>query len=166
MILKNYRLIGFIKTMPMTKEAKKEYDKWYNSTETGKKSKTIGQWKFNGLIWETEEEIEGIYTLYLGSTHCENPKCGKEYKNDYDKCMDHCHNTNKFRNILCRICNIKIKSSNTSGINGIYWRKDRNYWQYQITINGKTHSKYSKDKDWLIQYKNEYENKYLYISEN
>ena len=84
MILKNYRLISFNKTMSRT-EAQRLARKIYDQTEKGKKSKTICQWKFKGLIWETEEEIEGIYNRYLGSTHCENPKCGKEYKNSKDK---------------------------------------------------------------------------------
>mgnify|MGYP003634062773 CR=1 FL=1 len=149
--------------------ARNEYSKWYRSTENGKYSNTIAQWKFNGLIWETEEEIEGIYTLYLGSTHCENPKCGKEYKNSKDKHMDHEHlngKFGKFRNVVCNSCNAKIKASNTSGINGIYWDKTNKNWQYRIEIKGQRHSKSSKDKDYLIEYKKDYENKYLYISEN
>ena len=135
-------------------------------TADQKLTRKISDWKSIGLIWETDEEIEGIYTLYLGSTHCENPKCNKVYKNDYDKCMDHDHDTNKFRNILCRSCNNKIKDNNTSGVNGIWWHKKSNGWVYQIRINGLKHSKYSNDKEWLIQYKEDFENKYLYISEN
>ena len=152
--------------MPRNKEAKREYNKWYRSTETGKYSETIGQWKSRGLIWETEEEIEGIYTLYLGSTHCENPKCSKEYTIDNVKCMDHEHLDGKFgpfRNVLCNSCNSKINDTNTSGVNGISWHKNYKGWQYTIRINGKKHSKNSRDKDWLIEYKNAYENKYLYI---
>tara|TARA_R110000803_G_scaffold183005_1_gene245378 strand:- start:12 stop:479 length:468 start_codon:yes stop_codon:yes gene_type:complete len=155
--------------MPMTKEERREYDKLRRQTETGKYSNTISKWKSNGLIWTTQEEIEGIYTLYLGSTHCENPKCGKEYRNSKDKCMDHEHRNGKygpFRNVLCNSCNLKMNDTNTSGINGIRWDKPHNGWQYRIMINGKNHTKFSKDKDWLIQYKTAYENKYLYISEN
>ena len=169
MILKNYSLIGFNKTMSRTEAErlkKKEYNKWYRTTEKGKKSITIGQWKFKGLIWETEDEIDEIYNRYLNSKYCENPKCGKEYKNSKDKCMDHCHTTHKFRNILCNSCNSKIQDNNTSGINGISWDEQSNGWRYKITINGKTHSKYSRDKDYVIKYKEDYENKYLYISEN
>ena len=158
--------------MPRTEAqrlANNEYSKWHGSTEIGKYSKKIGQWKSRGLIWETEEEIEGIYTLYLGSTHCENPKCGKQYRNNKDKNMDHEHRDGKygpFRNILCQSCNVKMKDNNTSGVNGIYWQKQSNGWEYKIKINGRTHCKYSKDKDWLINYKEEYEKKYLYISQN
>ena len=165
MILKNYRLISFIKTMPLT-EAQRLTRKKYIQTPNGKKCQKIGEWKFNGLIWATQEEIDEIYSRYLGSTNCENPKCGKEYKNSKDKHMDHCHTTNKFRNILCHSCNVKINSANKSGINGIGWNKKYKGWRYQIEINGKKHSKNSRDKDWLINYKEEYENKYLYNSEN
>ena len=135
-------------------------------TDAQKLTRKISDWKYGGLIWETEEEIEGIYTLYLGSTHCENPKCGKEYKNSKDKHMDHDHDTNKFRNILCNSCNSKIQYNNTSGINGIRWDKTSNGWRYGIMINGQKHTKFSKDKDYLIEYKKDYEKKYLYISEN
>ena len=123
---------------------------------------TSSTWKLSGLTWTTEDEIEGIYTLYLGSTHCET--CNKGYKNSKDKCMDHDHDTNKFRNILCRSCNLKIQDSNTSGINGISWRKNRDGWEYRIMINGKTHTKCSKNKEWLINYKLEFEKENLYIS--
>ena len=151
--------------MPRT-EAQKLAKKEYDQTPTGKYVNTIAQWKFKGLIWASQDEIEGIYTLYLGSTHCENPKCGKEYTPDNVKCMDHCHTTHKFRNILCNSCNSKMKANNTSGINGICWHEQSNGWVYKIRINGKKHSKYSRDKDYVIQYKEEYENKYLYNSEN
>ena len=149
------------------KLAQKEYKKIYYQTDIGKMRQTISVWKFNGLTWETDDEIEGIYTLYLGSTHCENPKCGKEYKNSRDKHMDHEHLDGKFgpfRNILCRSCNLKIQDSNTSGINGICWRKVRNGCEYRIMINGKTHTKCSKDKEWLINYKLEFEKENLYKS--
>ena len=155
------------KTKEEQKLAKKEYDKWYMSTDIGKMKKTIANWKYNGLIWSTDDEIEGIYTLYLGSTNCENPKCSKEYTTDNKKCMDHEHLNGKFgpfRNILCNSCNSKINSSNTSGINGIRWHKQSKSWRYQININGKKHSKCSKDKDWLLNYKLEFEKENLYIS--
>mgnify|MGYP003643870778 CR=1 FL=1 len=145
----------------MKTEARKEYNKIYYKTPTGKMKNTIGRWKRRGLTWATDDEIEGIYTLYLGSTNCET--CNKEYKNSKDKHMDHCHVTNKFRNILCASCNLKIKDNNTSGINGISWDKNHNCWQYEININGKRHTKCSKDKEWLINYKLEFQKENLYI---
>ena len=152
--------------MPWTKEERREYNKWYIQTPKGKKTNKISSWKYAGLIWETEEEIDEIYNRYLESKYCEIFKCSKEYTTDNKKCMDHCHATHKFRNILCNSCNAKINSANKSGIPNISWDKHRNRWQYQIKINGKKHYKSSRDEDWLIEYKKDYENKYLYISEN
>ena len=145
----------------MRTEAQKLARRIYEQTDIGKMKHAISMWKYHGLTWETEDEIEGIYTLYLGSTNCET--CGKEYKDDFDRCMDHDHDTNKFRNILCRSCNLKIRDDNTSGINGISWYKDSNCWRYQIKISGKRHTKYSKDKEWLANYKLEFEKENLYI---
>ena len=155
--------------MPLTEAqrlAKNEYMKWYAQTPNGKKSRKINQWKHIGLIWETEEEIDEIYNRYLESKRCEIFICSKEYKNGKDKDMDHDHQNGKFRNVLCHSCNSKINSANTSGINGIHWDKTNKNWQYRIEIKGQRHSKCSKDKDLLIQYKTAYENKYLYISQN
>ena len=127
-----------------------------------KKRKKIADWKFAGLIWETQDEIDLIYDQYLKSELCENINCGKEYKNSKDKCMDHDHDTNKFRNILCRSCNVKIKRNNTSGIPNISWAKVINSWRYQIMINGKIHTKISTDKEWLLNYKLEFEKEHLF----
>jgi len=61
-------------------------------------------WKYNGLI-----ELEGVYTYqslyeyYISITHCE--VCNTKFKNNQDRCMDHCHTTNIFRWVLCRSCN-------------------------------------------------------------
>ena len=152
--------------MPRTKEERREYMKWYYQTPNGKKSKKISDWKYSGLIWSTQEEIDEIYNRYLNSKYCEIFVCSKEYTNDNVKCMDHEHLDGKFgpfRNVLCNSCNSKMKASNTSGINGIGWDKTNKGWKYNIKINGQRHTKFSKDKDYLIEYKNDYENKYLYI---
>ena len=165
MICKNNSSFVFIKTntMPMTKEERREYDKWYKQTPKGKKSNKISDWKRSGLIWTTQEEIDEIYSRYLNSKYCEIFICSKEYTTDNKKCLDHCHDTNKFRNVICNSCNSKMNSSNTTGINGIRWDKQSKGWEYKIKINGQKHTKRSKDKDWLIEYKKDYENKYLYI---
>tara|TARA_R110000803_G_scaffold27298_1_gene63923 strand:+ start:508 stop:984 length:477 start_codon:yes stop_codon:yes gene_type:complete len=158
--------------MPKTeaqKLARREYNKWYDQTETGKKSIKISKWKSSGLIWTTQEEIDEIYSRYLESKYCEIFKCSKEYTTNNKKCMDHEHRNGKygpFRNVLCNSCNSKMKDNNKSGINGISWNKIYKGWRYKIEIKGKIHRKFSKNKACLIQYKEEYEKKYLYISEN
>ena len=34
--------------------------------------------------------------------------------------------------------NAKLSKSNTSGVKGVVWEKDRKYWKAQIVVNGKT----------------------------
>lgn len=150
--------------MVKSKEEIKERVKHYQQTEKGKMCKKIAVWKYNGLICENRDEYEYIYDRYLFSKRCENPKCNKEYTEDNVKCMDHCHLTGLFRNILCNSCNIKLREkTNSSNIPNISWNKQNKCWRFQINIKGKLHSKCSKDLEWLKNYKIEYENKYLYI---
>ena len=66
------------------------------------KRKTIYGWKRRGLI-ETDEMILEIYEGCIRTSNCE--LCGKAFKNSRDRQMDHCHETGKFRNIVCRKCN-------------------------------------------------------------
>ena len=143
------------------KLAKREYEKWYNQTPKRKKSNRISNWKHIGLI-ETQAEIDEIYNRYLESKYCEIFVCSKEYTTDNKKCMDHCHDTNKFRNVVCNSCNTKMNSANKSGIPNIRWNKQYKGWCYEITINGQKHSKCSKDKAYLIEYKKDYEETYLF----
>ena len=141
-------------------QADKEQRKIYNASAHGKMTIKTQKWLSgpDGLKVESEEELQGIYCLWLESTNCE--KCGNGYTQHNEPCMDHDHYTGKFRNILCHPCNMKIKVSNTSGVNGI--SKNKSGWRYKICIAGASHSKWAKDKDWLIQYKLDYENKYIY----
>jgi len=67
------------------------------------KSKTIYGWKRRGLI-ETEGTILEIYEGYIRASNCE--LCGNPFKSLTDRCMDHCHETGKFRNIVCNKCNL------------------------------------------------------------
>ena len=113
---------------------------------------TIGNWKKKGL-YETREMMEYIY--YYMTILCHNcEKCKKEFKSPKDRCMDHCHSTGRFRNILCTSCNAKrrkINTNNSSECIGI--AKKSNGWVFRAQIDGE--SKYIKgsiDKEWLIKF--------------
>ena len=84
----------------------KEYDKEYKQTDAGKKTNTISKWRQTGLIHDNYEEL---YNKYINTWECEN--CGIELVTGNTapnfRCMDHCHKTGKFRNILCHSCNIQ-----------------------------------------------------------
>tara|TARA_R110000772_G_scaffold64903_1_gene144891 strand:+ start:1187 stop:1633 length:447 start_codon:yes stop_codon:yes gene_type:complete len=105
---------------------------------------TIYNWKSNGLIANNYNEI---YEKYLISTHCD--KCQEPYKNRTDKCMDHNHHTNEFRNFLCRPCNTrtdrKLHTNNTSNHRHIVtdfckiWNNE--YWRIQIPFRKKIFNK-------------------------
>jgi len=80
------------------------YQQEYKKDNLGKrKTDTIYNWKRYGLICE---DYDKLYNYYLSITECEN--CGIELNSGTGtrKCMDHCHDTGKFRNILCNTCNL------------------------------------------------------------
>jgi hypothetical protein len=82
-------------------EYNKKYNKKYRHTPARIKSRTMARWKMWGLIHPDMSELYD--KKYLPATHCEH--CKKEFKDSFDKCMDHCHETGLFRQILCRSCN-------------------------------------------------------------
>ena len=143
--------------MPRTEEQKKRR-KELDNTPQGKMNRKIGDWKRRGLICDTKDDYELVYFTWLHSERCE--ECNKPYTIKKVKCMDHCHDTGKFRNILCNPCNTNKRMDNTSGIPNI--REEKGGWRYERTINGKYHSKRSKDLEWLKQYKIDYENEHYY----
>tara|TARA_R110002110_G_C13039899_1_gene679734 strand:- start:116 stop:523 length:408 start_codon:yes stop_codon:yes gene_type:complete len=77
-----------------------------NQTPKRRKYDAIRRWKGRGVIcddWDT------LYERYLNTELCELCNCelttGK--RNKTTKCLDHCHETGEFRNILCLVCNTK-----------------------------------------------------------
>jgi len=84
------------------KEKLQEVKKVYRQTPNGKKSTIICKWKHSDLL---HEDYNQLYESYLQSTHC--AVCKSEYKDSFDRCMDHDHETGLFRQFLCRACNIR-----------------------------------------------------------
>tara|TARA_R110000868_G_C10621668_1_gene742353 strand:+ start:148 stop:612 length:465 start_codon:yes stop_codon:yes gene_type:complete len=153
--------------MPRTEEQKK-LRKLNDNTPKGKMNKTISGWKLAPrrkyhnplpLICSNREEYEIVYNRWLNSIKCENPKCNKEYSIKNKKCMDHCHKTGQFRNIICNSCNVKL--THKTIIPNITYSKKLDGWRYVIQINNIQHSKFSKNKDWLLNYKEDYEKEHL-----
>ena len=81
-------------------EKNREKIKEYRQTENGKKLRTIGSWKYYGLI---HDDYDALYDKYINTDKCE--VCNKVFENSFDRCLDHDHDTYEFRQILCRNCN-------------------------------------------------------------
>ena len=108
-------------------EKLKARDKKYreNNLEIYHKGHTIYKWKSRGLIVDDDDEYESIYYLVMSTDECELCGCiltnGKPITAT-SRCMDHCHLTGKFRNVLCYSCNAKLPKqiiNNTNINNGI-----------------------------------------------
>ena len=89
------------------REKNKEKIKHYKQSPAGKKSNRIGKWKLRGIIHDNFDEL---YERYLNTEFCElcNIKLTEDkVKTKTTRCLDHCHETGEFRNIVCHSCNIK-----------------------------------------------------------
>jgi len=132
------------------------------------KNQTKQNWKQTGLIMDN---FEDIYQKYIYATNCE--LCNKEFLKLNDRQMEHDHETGEFRNIVCCSCNmlkhdVKLKSSNRSGYNGISKQYDTRFkqgytWVFDIMLNGrKKFIKKSVNLDKLIAYAKEWKIKNNY----
>ena len=90
----------YMKEYKRNKEYMKEYNKKYKQSENGKKSNSISLWKRRGIIHDNFDEL---YELYLNTTEC--MVCKKVFNDNFDRCLDHDHETGEYRQILCRYCN-------------------------------------------------------------
>tara|TARA_R110000822_G_scaffold47106_4_gene125103 strand:- start:1268 stop:1558 length:291 start_codon:yes stop_codon:yes gene_type:complete len=86
---------------PEQKVHKKEYDRLYKQTPNGKKVRCINQWKSRGLIYD---DFDKLYSLYIATTECN--VCHKIFTDKNVRCLDHCHDTGAYRNVLCNACNV------------------------------------------------------------
>ena len=89
------------------KEKIREQDKKYRKSPAGYKTKKKQDWKKIGVI---DNDFDKLFELYMNTTNCEN--CNVLLTRDRQntsttKCLDHCHLTGKFRNILCNACNVR-----------------------------------------------------------
>tara|TARA_R110002012_G_scaffold13176_1_gene57084 strand:+ start:152 stop:697 length:546 start_codon:yes stop_codon:yes gene_type:complete len=85
-------------------EANKEILKQKRNTEIGKMKQKINKWITNYKIkFDDKNEAEFYYKNYINATNCS--WCDKKFKNNLDRCMDHCHTCGVPRAIICRGCN-------------------------------------------------------------
>jgi len=88
------------------KEKLKEQSYIYVRTEVGMKGKRIGRWKERGVV---DNNFDELYDYYLSVSNCE--ECDVELttgkRSNTTRCLDHCHKTGLFRNVLCLSCNVK-----------------------------------------------------------
>ena len=79
--------------------------KYYN-TPKGMKAYTKRNWKRRGFNMDT---FYYVYPIFLNATNCE--RCNIVFSDDNrgtKKCMDHCHSTGMFRNVVCINCNMNV----------------------------------------------------------
>ena len=119
-------------------KSKQERQKKYYESDKGKKSERKKWWKRRGVVFDND--FEEIYDRYINSSQCE--LCNKVYKNSLDKCLDHCHTTGKFRNVVCQNCNkirdVKIRVDNKLKEKNINYVKKYNRYRIRIERNKKT----------------------------
>ena len=119
------------------KEYNKEYQNEYKKSPQYKKTKLLSVWKRRGLTGDFEK----IYERYLNTTNCDLCNVFLEGIGSNRKCMDHCHDTGKFRNVVCHTCNMnksdKKKLNNKSGYKNISFHKKNKVWVYSKEFKGK-----------------------------
>lgn len=80
--------------------------KEYYRTPVGKKVRIMSGWKTQGVINVNDD----MYENYINTTCCDC--CKTEFKDSFDRCLDHNHTTGEFRQVLCRNCNNMDKWEN------------------------------------------------------
>ncbi len=152
--MKKYR--NLTKEQKLFNRVLKELLRNRNKINSRYKSDYFYEWKKKGLI---SNNLEDIWERYRYSKKCE--LCNVEYTKKNKKCMDHNHNTGKFRNILCNRCNtnrdIQLSKNNITGIPNICFDNSRKKYIYRKTFYGKTITKRFETKQEAIDFKIHYE---------
>ena len=83
----------------------------------------IDTWRGKRIIYKSNsvEDWKELYNIYMNTLSC--PCCSVEFVDgsvgSNRRCLDHDHNTGKYRNTICHICNTKTDREpnvdNTSG---------------------------------------------------
>jgi len=131
-----------------------EYMKNFRKSDIGIKSNRISNWKKQGL----KDDYDKVYERYINTKHCDDCKIllTTDGQSKTTRCMDHCHKTGKFRNILCKKCNSMKRENqkNKHGHRGIYFDKKKKIYSYQKRYNNKIiYIKKSQDKITILTYK-------------
>ena len=132
------------------------------------KKGTKDRWRYTFKMNFTDEDFElYIYPEYIYATNCD--LCNNKFKSSRDRELDHNHDTDEIRNIVCRSCNQRKKDkkpqkNNKLGIKFIspkYNKKYKNGVIYVFTIKYKA-IKMSIDLNYLIKFRDEWlkENNY------
>tara|TARA_R110002126_G_C10096803_1_gene465688 strand:- start:102 stop:488 length:387 start_codon:yes stop_codon:yes gene_type:complete len=80
----------------------------YQQSPAGKKSNRISKWKSSGVI---HNDFNELYEKYITTELCELCSCVltvDKINTSTTRCLDHCHETGQFRNVLCMNCNINV----------------------------------------------------------
>ncbi len=79
----------------------KERMKKWRQRDSSKKTSKIEKWIARGVI---DTDYSALYEAVLKETNCYI--CGNEFKDSFDRCLDHDHDTGEVRYIVCRDCNM------------------------------------------------------------
>jgi len=83
------------------------------SDEERKKNRSITEkkhdWKRRGVYDNFNDNYKTLIKIYFSTKYCDNCAIELNTNTKTRKCLDHCHKSGYFRNILCHSCNVKLK---------------------------------------------------------